>query len=154
VKAPPDLIDASKAIPAGWYDVTDRSITVVNSGNVSDSVMFAHKLRHEYGHAFVHDFCRARHGVTGGLVMMSFLQRTGPHAMVSTAMDDELAPLYREYCDSPALYGSYASKSFGEWLAEAYASYVVGSRVPPDTERFMRAAATMKGDYADCRECH
>jgi len=154
VKAPLDLIDASKAIPAGWYDVTDRSITVVNNGNLGDSVMFAHKLRHEYGHAFVHDYLRARHGITGGLVVMSLLQRLGPHATLPKEMSDELAPLYREYRDSPALFGPYASTSFGEWLAEAYVAYVANSKLPPSTERFMRRAAAMQGGYTACRRCH
>lgn len=147
------LPDQGGTHPDGLYRMSDRSITIVRHPGLTGRILFSQQLRHEYGHAFVHDFCRSRYGDADSLVM-TYLSRIDPNKPSLAKLDHELKPLYEEYRTSPFRFGSYPSSSFNEWLAEAYARHVADKSLPPSTKAFFDKAATMDYPASRCRECH
>ena len=147
---PPPLGSGGTSEIQGLYDPNDDHIEITGGlARISAAmpvdplrVLFYRDLRHEYGHAFLHDWMKAR----------GFLDS----AWAATALDakhinpanlpPELRATAAEYrVLDPAVYGAqYFTSAFGEYMAESYARLLSGLEVPPQTEKFLKAAGAGK----------
>ncbi len=96
---------------------------------------FYHALRHEYGHAAFTDWLISK-GV--GMRDVTRMANTERGKAGSPAAVD-LRPVFAEWkAGSETVYGqAYLSQTLPEYLAESYARYLEGRRVPPKTRLFI-----------------
>lgn len=97
---------------------------------------FRHTLRHEYGHAFLEDYCRAK-----GMDPMSpsFLACAQPGSHLDPKdFPRKLRPVLAAYRSASSdIYGmDYFTSTFEEFFAESYARYVAGDSIPGGVRSF------------------
>jgi hypothetical protein len=145
---PPPLGRGGQNEMQGFYDPNDGHIQITGGLPRLSAAMpvaalrglYYRALRHEYGHAFLHDWMKEK--------------RAGDRAWDATLQDAEhidpksmpraLRESVTEYraMDSASYGVPYFTSSYGEFMAESYARVLSGWEVPPKTEKFLRAAGS------------
>lgn len=143
---------AEGVVKGGEYDLGTGTISIRRFPEPGASFVFARVLTHEYGHAFLHDYCRSRAGDVAAGMLTAQIAALGPYD--EAWLGSELDPVYHDYVANPEAFGGYASATFGEWMAEAYAHYVSAAPLPAETARFYALAARMDQDIRECDHCH
>jgi hypothetical protein len=140
---------------AAAYDPAMDRIEIA-SATGSDPRCARHALRHEYGHALVIDILTAAASdrESARRTIQEF-RGLGPHGD-RMIVPEALRPVFDEYATfEPETYGDGSlSSDFGEYMAESYARYLDGSRVPPVTARFLGDVAAMEPASPACGGCH
>jgi hypothetical protein len=101
---------------------------------------FRHVLRHEYGHALLFDWLQA---TVGPERSRAFFEATGVGGVPrQDAYPVALQPVIREFqaLRRGTVYGdTYFTTTFDEYVAESYARYLDGDKVPPAARGFLQA---------------
>ena len=147
---PPPLGSGGKSEMQGYYDPKDGRIQITGGLARLSAAMpneklrsfYLRALRHEYGHAFLHDWLKTKKG--GDKAWAASL--AGPQQLDEKSFPEELRGPIAEYrAMSTSAYGQqYFMSSFGEFIAESYARLLFGLEVPPKTEQFLMASASSK----------
>jgi len=144
---PPPLGAGGKSEIQGFYDPKDGHIEITGGlARLSAAMpvaplrtLFYRDLRHEYGHAFLHDWTSARSGRDS----VRAVSTQGSNKIDPESLPVELRAVAAEYrVVSPTIYGQqYFTSTFGEFVAESYARLLSGQEVPPATEKFLKTAS-------------
>jgi hypothetical protein len=99
---------------------------------------FEHTLRHEYGHAFLHDWLLAHDDSGARGTQLAELTRA-TNVQEDAGRSATVRSVLREYRTvRPTIYGdTYFTSTFGEFVAESYAYYCEGRNVPSSTAAFL-----------------
>jgi len=141
---PPPLGSGGQSEMQGFYEPKDGHIEITGGlARLSAAMpvdilrsLFYRDLRHEYGHAFLHDWMKATGaGDRAWAATLQDAKHIDP-ASVPAQLRDSVSE-YRAL--NPSEYGlPYFTSNFSEYMAESYARLLSGLEVPPKTEKFLR----------------
>ncbi len=144
---PPPLGSGGKSERQGYYDPKDGRIEITGGlarlsaamPNPMLRAFFGRALRHEYGHAYLDDWMKAKKADERAWV--ASLQNA--QSIDTSLLPAELQGPVEEYRSmSGTAYGQpYFMSTFSEFMAESYSRLLGGQEVPPKTEQFLMASA-------------
>lgn len=131
----------------GRFDSRTGKITILGNESCFDASLpgrvhplFYHSLRHEYGHAAMADWLKSNRLNEVAQAQVAMAERT--KAATPKGCPRSLVPVVCEWkSQKPTVYGPrYFTETFTEYLAESYARYLEGRKVPPQTAKFLQTA--------------
>jgi hypothetical protein len=144
---PPPVGEGGKGEVQGKYDVKTGTIRICGKMAVLQAGLaeklqptFRGTLRHEYGHALLADWMKAKHLKPTKEPFVLYRQ---PGVLLHPKDNPkELRPVVAEYNVAPrTIYGlPHFTSSFDEYIAQSYARFVSGQDVPKHTAAFLEDA--------------